>query len=50
MQVLKTCYNRDSKVKQVMLVWTCTENGRKYSSQKSIVYEMMRGINLMQQL
>jgi len=22
-----------------MLVWTCTENGRKQNSQKSIIYE-----------
>jgi hypothetical protein len=24
-----------------MLVWTCTENGRKLNSQKSIVYEFV---------
>jgi len=24
-----------------MLVWTCTENGRKYNSQKSIFYEFV---------
>jgi len=28
-RVKKTCYNRDSKVKYIMLVWACTENGRK---------------------
>ena len=27
--ILKTHYNRDNKVKQITLVWTCTENGRK---------------------
>ena len=25
----KTHYNRDNKVKQITLVWACTENGRK---------------------
>jgi hypothetical protein len=30
---------RDSKVKYVTLVWACTENGRKWNSLKSIVYE-----------
>jgi hypothetical protein len=25
----KTHYNRDIKIKQVTLVWSCTENGRK---------------------
>ena len=44
MQILKkTYYNRDSKAAQITLVWTCTENGRKQDSQKSIVYES--GIN-----
>jgi len=27
MQVLKTYYNRDNKVKQITLVWASTENG-----------------------
>jgi hypothetical protein len=27
--VKKTHNNRDNKVKHIMLVWTCTENGRK---------------------
>ena len=34
MQVLKTYYNRDNKVKQITLIWTCRENGRKWNSQK----------------
>jgi len=29
MQVLKTYYNRDDKVKYITLVWACTENGKK---------------------
>jgi hypothetical protein len=29
MQVLKTYYNRNSKVKEITLIWACTENGRK---------------------
>ena len=33
MQELKTSYNRDKKVKQITLVWACTENGRKQNSQ-----------------
>jgi hypothetical protein len=36
MQLLKTHYNRDSKIKYLTLVWACTENGRKYNSQKSL--------------
>jgi len=28
-----------------MLVWTCTENGRKQNSQKSIVYEFGWGLD-----
>ena len=39
MQVLKTYYNRDNKVKQITLVWACTESGRKQNSQKGIIYE-----------
>jgi hypothetical protein len=27
--VKKSYHNRDNKVKWIMLVWTCTENGRK---------------------
>jgi hypothetical protein len=34
---------KDNKATQIMLVWTCTENGRKQNSQNSIVYEF--GIN-----
>ena len=30
---------RDNRVKQITLVWACTENGRKQNSQKSILYE-----------
>ena len=29
-----TVKSRDNKVKQITLVWTCTENGRKQDSQK----------------
>ena len=29
MQVLKTYYNRDNKVKWITLVWAYRENGRK---------------------
>jgi len=29
MQVLKTYYNRGSKVKEITLAWACTENERK---------------------
>ena len=36
---LKTHYNRDNKVKDIMFVWSCTESGRKYNSQHSIIYE-----------
>ena len=39
MQVLKNLLYRDNNFKQIMLVWTCTENGRKQKSQKSIIYE-----------
>jgi hypothetical protein len=28
-RVKKTYYNRDNTVKQITLVWECTENGRK---------------------
>jgi hypothetical protein len=28
-QWLKPHYNRDNKVKQITLVWVCTESGRK---------------------
>jgi hypothetical protein len=38
-RVKKTYYNRDNKVKKITLVWTCTENGRKQNSKKSIIYE-----------
>jgi hypothetical protein len=31
-----------------VLVWTCTENGRKYNSQKIIVYEF--GIKINQEI
>ena len=27
------------EVKYITLVWACTENGKKWSSQKSIIYE-----------
>jgi hypothetical protein len=37
--VKKTHYNRDNKVKWIMLVWACTENGRKQNSQKGSIYE-----------
>jgi hypothetical protein len=37
--VKKTHYNRDNKVKYIMLVWVYTENGRKQNSQKSIIYK-----------
>ena len=43
MQQLKTYYSRDSKAKQITLVWACTENGRKQDSQEVITYEY--GIN-----
>jgi len=36
-RVEKTYYNRDDKVKQIMLIWA--ENRRKQNSQKSIIYE-----------
>ena len=36
----KPHYNRDNNVKQIMLVWAGTENGRKQNSQKSIIYEL----------
>ena len=39
MQLLKTHYNKDNKVKQITLVWACTENGRQQTSQKSIIYK-----------
>ena len=29
----------DNKVKQITLVWACTENGRKQNSKKGIIYE-----------
>jgi hypothetical protein len=32
-------HNRDYKVTPIMLVWACTENGRKQNSQNSNVYE-----------
>ena len=35
----KKHYNRKNKVKYIMVVWACTENGRKQNSQKSIIYE-----------
>ena len=35
----KEVYNRDNEVKYITLVWACTENGRKWNSQKGIVYE-----------
>jgi hypothetical protein len=25
---------------RILLVWGCTENGRKYNSQKSVIYEL----------
>ena len=28
-RVKKTYYNKDNKVKEITLVWACTENGRK---------------------
>jgi len=37
--VKKPHYNRDNKVKLIMLVWACTENGRKYNSPPNIIYE-----------
>ena len=37
--VKKTHYNRDNKDKQIMLVWACTENGRKQNSQQSSMYK-----------
>jgi hypothetical protein len=37
--VTKTHYKRDNKVTYIMLVWGCTENGRKQNSQKSIIHE-----------
>ena len=37
--MVKKPTNRDSKVKQITLVWACTENGRKQNSQKGIIYE-----------
>jgi hypothetical protein len=39
MQLLKSYHNRDNKAASITLVWTCTENGRKYNYQKSIAYE-----------
>jgi hypothetical protein len=33
----KNCHNRYNKATEIKLVWTCTENGRKLNSQKSIV-------------
>jgi hypothetical protein len=39
MQWLKPHYNRDNKVKWITLVWACTENRRKWNSEKSIIYE-----------
>ena len=39
MQMLKNLLYRDNIVKQITLVWTCTENGKKQNSQKSIIYE-----------
>ena len=35
--VKKTHYNRDNKVKEIMLVWAFTENGRKQNSPKSSI-------------
>ena len=29
MELINTVKSRDNKVKQITLVWTCTENGRK---------------------
>ena len=37
--LLKTHCNTDNKFKWITLVWACTENGRKYNSQKSNIYE-----------
>ena len=39
MQMLKSYHNRGIKVKQITLVWTCTENGTKQNSQKGVIYE-----------
>jgi len=39
MRELKYYYNRDNKVKSIMLVWARTENGRKQNSLKGIIYE-----------
>jgi hypothetical protein len=39
MKLLKTHYNSGNKVINSMVVWACTENGRKLNSQKSIIYE-----------
>jgi hypothetical protein len=38
----KTYHNRDNKATLITLVWTCTEDGRKQNSQKSIVYEFRK--------
>jgi transposase len=41
---VKKPYNkRDNKATEIMLIWTCTGNGRKQNSQKIILYEF--GIN-----
>jgi hypothetical protein len=37
--VEKTHHNRDNKVTYITLVWACTESGRKWNSQNSIIYE-----------
>jgi hypothetical protein len=39
MQLLKKHNNRDNNIEQITLVWACTENGRKWNFQKSIIYE-----------
>jgi hypothetical protein len=39
MQLLKTYYNRDNKVKWIMLVWACTGCEKKIYSQ-GITYEL----------
>ena len=32
----KTHYNKDNNVKHITLVWACSENGRKWNSEKAL--------------
>ena len=40
-----TLNEHDDDDDDITLVWTCTKNGRKYNSQKSIIYEFGKNKN-----